>query len=144
MRMKFSFDLKQLRLLSDSMMGKLLLHFFIVLRHESLMWNVHNISSSHRKSELVMHCLPTFMWPFVAALRTWWENLFYFLTLLRYKGGSDMSNCLMLMWQLFCVPSIDLQAGIRSTTSTTALLGFLCNQLWSAASNNLLKNSSDC
>ncbi|CAK9213070.1 unnamed protein product [Sphagnum troendelagicum] len=39
-------------------------------------------------------------------------------------GGSDMSNCLMLMWQ-FCVPSVDLQAGIRSTTSTTALLGFL-------------------
>ncbi len=48
-----------------------------------------------------------------------------------------MSNCLILMWQ-FCVPSVDFQAGIRSTTSTTALLGFLCNQLWSAASNNLL------
>ncbi|CAK9211578.1 unnamed protein product [Sphagnum troendelagicum] len=24
-----------------------------------------------------------------------------------------------------CIPSVDLQAGIRSTTSTTALLGFL-------------------
>ncbi|KAH8934245.1 hypothetical protein BDL97_18G073200 [Sphagnum fallax] len=35
-----------------------------------------------------------------------------------------MSNCLMLMLQ-FCVPSVDLQAGIWSTTSTTALLGFL-------------------
>jgi hypothetical protein len=41
------------------------------------------------------------------------------------------------MWQ-FCVPSVELQAGIQSTTSTTALLGFLCNHLWSAASNNLL------
>ncbi|CAM6016195.1 unnamed protein product [Sphagnum balticum] len=51
-----------------------------------------------------------------------------------------MSNCLMLMWQ-FCVPSVDLQAGILSTTSTTALLGFLCNQLWSAASKNLLSLS---
>jgi len=43
----------------------------------------------------------------------------------------------MLIWQ-FCVPSVSIQAGIWSTASTIALPGFLCNQLWSAASNHLL------